>query len=143
MAAHDKRETDTLDHHQELVRDIGQIEEQRDLFRADISALENVFDDLHKRYLKLKHVHQTLAEEKQQLEARHAELETWNKKASDQVQKIKQNLQTKNEEYDYYTDHFYTRRFSYNISTWGGKDSIRASLNVCVIGGLTSEVYVH
>ena len=96
--AHVKRETDTLDRHQEFLRDIGQIEEQRDLFRADISSLENIFDDLHKRYLKLKHVHQTLVEDKEQLEKRHSDLEMWNKRASDHVQKLNQNLQAKNEE---------------------------------------------
>lgn len=93
MDAHEFREADVLNHHKSLIKDISQIEEQRDLFLADVSSLENYFEDVHKRYLKLKEAHQILVDENTKLENTISNSESWNRKAADYVQKLKQSTQ--------------------------------------------------
>ena len=80
--------------HSEFKKKVTDLEEQLELVSKDSCTMENTFDELHQRYVRLKAVHQRLAEGNKILHQRMTELKGWASEDSEATTALHTELHT-------------------------------------------------
>ena len=88
LRSHMKRESEIQTKHDELKKDVGELQEQLELIKRDSTSLENAFDKLHQRYVKQKAVHQCLVDRNKAIQQYMTELKAWNQQDTEAKQEM-------------------------------------------------------
>ncbi len=98
VEAHEERETDVLEHHQNFLKDINLVKERSNLIREDMNHLENFFEETHKCYLALKNTHKNLTQQTELLEQRKTQLQQCNEQGAALVKRLREESKIQAEE---------------------------------------------
>ena len=98
--AHVKREKDLQAKHEEFKKDVAELEEQLELITRDSATLENSFDDLHQRYVKLKAVHQHLTDRNKVFQQYVAELKAWSSQDGNNTEELQRDFLSLQQRYN-------------------------------------------
>ena len=90
MEAHEERENDVLEHHENCLRDMNSVKDRSNAFCEDTNLLENIFEETHKSYLSLKNAHKHLSQQTELMEERKAQLKRWNEDSAALVKRLRE-----------------------------------------------------
>ena len=88
-----KRHSDLQSKHEDLKKDVSELDEQLELISRDSMSMENAFDELHQQYVKQKAVHQRLTERSKIIQQYTADLRSWTQEDLKNRQQIQAQLQ--------------------------------------------------
>lgn len=88
-----KRHNDLQSKHEDLKKDVSELDEQLELISCDSMSMENAFDELHQQYVKQKAVHQCLTERSKIIQQYSTDLKSWTQEDLKSRQQIQAQLQ--------------------------------------------------
>lgn len=92
LKSHLKREQDIQEKHEELKKDVAELEEQLELVTRDSTSLENAFDNLHQGYVKQRAIHQCLSDRNKIIQKYMADLKVWNQQDVESKEEMQREL---------------------------------------------------